>query len=93
LVTIAATRGDYIKLALILLVLSLVKLLKHVQFSKSQKYDIVHVMKYMMMAIMVMIFVALPLYVLNALIMPDLMSLKNTYQHADDIATRIVVQP
>lgn len=44
-------------------------------------------MKFILYAVFVIFFVALPMYILNTLVMPDMQSLQQTYTHANDLAT------
>lgn len=42
----------------------------------------------MILSLLVLVFVAMPLYLLNNMVMPDLLGLQNTYARADAIAER-----
>jgi hypothetical protein len=45
-------------------------------------------MKLFYLSFMMFVFLALPLYILDTMIFPELISLKDTYQSADQIALR-----
>jgi hypothetical protein len=49
-------------------------------------------MKWMLLTIFIFFFVFAPLYLLNSLVMPDLLGLKQTYLHADQRANAIISQ-
>lgn len=46
-------------------------------------------MKYMLLAIFIVFFVVLPLYLLNTLVMPQLQQLQTSYAAADTLANKI----
>ncbi len=46
-------------------------------------------MKYMLLAIFITFFVALPMYLLNTMVMPQLQQLQTSYASADTIANNI----
>lgn len=49
-------------------------------------------MKFFLFAVFVLFFVAVPFYLLNALVMPALTSMKQTYSHAGAIAQQVANQ-
>ena len=49
-------------------------------------------MKWMLLSIFILLFVAAPMYLLNSFVLPDLMSLKQVYTHADSSAAAIAGQ-
>lgn len=46
------------------------------------------VMKFILLGVFVTFFVALPMYLLNSLVMPELSGLKQTYSQASNIAVQ-----
>ena len=62
---------------------------KRVQFSFGNHLVIMGEMRVVVFSVFVFFFVGTPLYLLNALVMPELMSLQNTYSHADAIAQKV----
>jgi|GEM_PF-6527219 len=50
-------------------------------------------MKYFLLGVFVFFFVVTPLYVLNTMVIPDLLSLKGTYANMDVTANRIAGTP
>jgi type II secretory pathway component PulF len=49
-------------------------------------------MRLFALAVVVIIFAALPVFILNTMVMPELQSLQNIYSHSEDIAARIAGQ-
>lgn len=47
-------------------------------------------MRFLSLSLVVIVFVAMPLYLLSAFVMPELAALENVYVHADEAASRIV---
>jgi hypothetical protein len=47
-------------------------------------------MKLFLAGVMVFIFIVLPLHMLDTLVLPEILDLKQTYQQADSVAARIV---
>lgn len=45
-------------------------------------------MRFILLSVFIFFFVALPMYLLNTLVMPELNALQQTYAHAGEIADR-----